>query len=94
YYTTIAGGRVTVPARCWKVVVVLPTGSNDLGRITSSTRVIAVNTPNTIKVNAPWAGYRTTVDAIEKASGLDLLSAVPLSVQSKLEASVDKGPTN
>jgi endonuclease G len=94
YATTIAGGRVTVPARCWKVVVVLPTGSNDLGRITSSTRVIAVNTPNNINVNPAWAGYRVTVDAIEKASGLDLLSALPLSVQDKLETSVDKGPTN
>jgi endonuclease G len=94
YYTTIAGGRVTVPARCWKVVVVLPAGSNDLGRITSSTRVIAVNTPNNINVNAAWGGYRVTVDAIEKASGLDLLSALPLSVQDKLEGSIDKGPTN
>lgn len=94
YYTTIAGGQVTVPARCWKVVVVLPVGSNDLGRITSSTRVIAVNTPNNSSVNAAWGGYRTTVDAIEKAAGLDLLSAVSLSLQSKLEGSVDKGPTN
>jgi endonuclease G len=94
YATTIAGGRVTVPARCWKVVVVLPTGSNDLGRVTTSTRVIAINTPNNITVNAAWAGYRVTVDAIEKASGLDLLSALPLSVQDKLETSVDKGPTN
>jgi endonuclease G len=94
YYTTIAGGRVTVPARCWKVVVVLPAGSNDLGRITTSTRVIAINTPNNVNVNAAWGGYRVTVDAIEKASGLDLLSALPLSVQDKLEASIDKGPTN
>ena len=94
YATTIAGGRITVPARCWKVVVVLPAGRDDLGRITSSTRVIAVNTPNNINVNAAWSGYRVTVDAIEKASGLDLLSALPLSVQDKLEASVDKGPTN
>ena len=94
YYTTIAGGRVTVPARCWKVVVVLPAGSNDLARITSSTRVIAVNTPNNVSVNASWAGYRTTVDAIEKAAGLDLLSALPLAVQNKLEANVDKGSTN
>ncbi|MBJ6142242.1 DNA/RNA non-specific endonuclease [Hymenobacter sp. BT559] len=94
YYTTIASGRVTVPARCWKVVVVLPAGTNDLGRVTSSTRVIAVNTPNNVNVNAAWGGYRTSVDAIEKATGLDLLSALPLGVQDALEASTDKGPTN
>jgi endonuclease G len=94
YYTTIASGQVTVPARCWKVVVVLPAGTNDLGRITSSTRVIAVNTPNNVNVNAAWGGYRTSVDAIEKATGLDLLSALPLGLQDALEASTDKGPTN
>jgi endonuclease G len=35
-----------VPSNCWKVVVVLPVGSNDVSRTTSSTRVIAVNTHN------------------------------------------------
>ncbi len=93
-YTTIASGRVTVPARCWKVVVVLPTGSDDLRRVTSSTRVIAINTPNTITIDAAWGGYRTSVDDIEKATGLDLLSALPMGLQTTLEASTDKGPTN
>lgn len=94
YQTTIAGGKVTVPANCWKVVVVLPVGNNDVSRVTSSTRVIAINTPNNNSLNAAWGGYRTTVDAIEAAAGLDLLSALPLSVQSAVEARTDTGPTN
>lgn len=94
YETTIAGGKVTVPARCWKVLVVLPIGSNDISRITSSTRVIAVNTPNDNSLNSSWGSYRTTVDAIEDATGYDLLSALPSSVQSALEAKTDTGPTN
>jgi endonuclease G len=94
YQTTIASGRVTVPANCWKVLVVLPAGSDDVSRITSSTRVIAVNTPNTNSVNSAWGGYRTSVDALETATGLDLLSALPLSVQNTLEARADTGPTN
>ncbi|WP_317164907.1 DNA/RNA non-specific endonuclease [Hymenobacter ginkgonis] len=94
YQTTIAGGKVTVPARCWKVVVVLPTGSNDVNRITANTRVIAVNTPNDNAVSSSWGNYRTSVDAIEAASGLDLLSALPLSVQNMVEAKTDTGPTN
>jgi len=94
YQTTIASGRVTVPSNCWKVVVVLPTGSNDVSRVTSSTRVIAVNTPNNNSLNSAWGGYRTTVDAIEVASGLDLLSALPMSVQNVVEARTDTGPTN
>ncbi|RZK21190.1 MAG: DNA/RNA non-specific endonuclease [Hymenobacter sp.] len=94
YQTTIAGGKVTVPANCWKVVVVLPVGSNDVGRITSSTRVIALNAPNNNSLSAAWGGYRTTVDAIEAATGLDLLSALPVSVQQALEARTDTGPAN
>jgi endonuclease G len=75
-------------------VVVLPTGSNDVGRISSSTRVIAINTPNTNSLNSAWGGYRTSVDAIEAAAGLDLLSALPTSVQNTLEGRTDTGPTN
>ena len=94
YQTTIAGGKVTVPANCWKVVVVLPVGSNDVSRVSSSTRVIALNTPNNNSLSAAWGSYRTPVDAIEAASGLDLLSALPVSVQQAVEARTDTGPTN
>lgn len=94
YQTTIAGGKVTVPAHCWKVVVVLPAGGNDLGRITGSTRVIAVDTPNENSLSSSWGRYRTSVDAIESATGYDLLSALPTSLQATLEAQTDTGPTN
>lgn len=83
-------GRVTVPSRIWKVLVVLPEGNDDLSRINATTRVIAVNTPNTQSVRTDWASYRTSVDAIEKATGYDLLSAVPEDIQEVLESRVDK----
>lgn len=86
---TIDNGRVTVPNRVWKVVVVIPNGNNDLSRITTSTRVIAVNTPNINSINSDWKTYRTSVDAIESATGYDLLSSLPASVQSVVEARVD-----
>lgn len=54
YQTTIASGKVTVPSNCWKVVVVLPAGSNDVSRITSGTRGIAINIPNNNSLNAAW----------------------------------------
>jgi endonuclease G len=46
YATTIDAGRVTVPARTWKVIVVLPEGSSDASRVGTGTRIIAVNMPN------------------------------------------------
>lgn len=90
---TIDNGRVTVPARIWKVLVVLPEGEGDLERISSSTRVIAVDTPNSEAVRPDWGAYRTTVDAIEQATGHDLLSALPARIQQELEGRVDTGPT-
>ena len=94
YMTTLDNGRVTVPARCWKVVVILPTGSNDATRVTTSTRVIAIDTPNENSISTTWGTYRTSVDAIEAATGLDLLSAVPPATQQTIEARTDTGSTN
>ncbi|OGX81344.1 DNA/RNA non-specific endonuclease [Hymenobacter coccineus] len=94
YATTLDNGRVTVPAHCWKVVVILPTGSNDAARVSTTTRVIAINTPNDNSLSTSWGTYRTSVNAIEAATGLDLLSAVPASVQQVIETRVDNGPTN
>jgi endonuclease G, mitochondrial len=90
---TIADGKVTVPAQIWKVLVVLPEGQDDLNRITSSTRVIAVNTPNSQTVRSDWGSYRTSVDEIERVTGYDLLTALSNQLQAALEAPVDKGPT-
>lgn len=94
YLTTLDQGRVTVPAHCWKVVVVLAAGTNDAARVSSATRVIAVDTPNDNGLNANRGQYRTSVDAIEAVTGLDLLSAVTASVQSAVEARIDTGLTN
>lgn len=86
---TIDNGHVTVPNRVWKVVVVIPNGSGDLARVSTSTRVIAVNTPNINTVSSDWKSYRTSVDAIESATGYNLLSNVSSSIQSVIEAQVD-----
>ena len=94
YLTTLDQGRITVPARCWKVVVILPTGTDDATRVTTSTRVIAIDTPNDNSISTTWGTYRTSVDAIEIATGLNILSAVPTAVQQAIEARVDNGPTS
>ncbi|WP_242927891.1 DNA/RNA non-specific endonuclease [Pontibacter vulgaris] len=90
---SIDQGRVIVPNRIWKVLLVLEAGEDDLERISASTRVIAINTPNSNSVSADWGSYRTSVDAIEQATGYDLLSNIPPAVQHSLEAKVDTGPT-
>ncbi|SHI82304.1 endonuclease G [Hymenobacter daecheongensis DSM 21074] len=91
--TTLDNGRVTVPARIWKVLVLLPEGSDDLQRIPTQARLVAVDTPNDQSISPDWSRYRVSVDAIEAATGLDLLSKLPVEVQARLEAAVDKEPT-
>ena len=94
YATTLDGGRITVPKNCWKVMVVLPVGTGDASRVTTSTRIIAVNMPNDNSIGTAWGAYRTSVDAIEVATGYDILSAVSTAVQATIESKVDTGPTS
>ena len=92
--STIASGSITVPARCWKVIVILPTGINDVARVSNTTRIIAVDMPNTQTVNSlPWSSYRVSVDALETILGYDFLNNIPVSIQTAIEGNVDNGPT-
>ncbi|BAZ33982.1 DNA/RNA non-specific endonuclease (plasmid) [Cylindrospermum sp. NIES-4074] len=86
---TIANGKVTVPDRTWKIIVVVTPGTGASG-VTTSTRVIAVNIPNDQGVrNADWKNYRVSVDSLESLTGYDFLSQVSTSTQSVIEARVD-----
>lgn len=88
--SSIASGKLTVSAALWKVIVVLPVGSDDVNRISGQTRVIAVWMPNTNAVGEQsWANYRVSVDGIEQQTGYNLLSNVPESVQRMIEIGVD-----
>ena len=89
YKTTIDGGRVTVPSNIWKIAIVIANGNNDSARFTTNTRVIAVDVPNTNTLFSSWKNYRTSVDAIEAATGYDLISRMPVLLQAALEARVD-----
>jgi len=91
---TLTDGKITVPAQCWKVIVVLPEGNNDLRRIDAATRIIAVDIPNRQSVdngNKHWYDYLVSVDALEAATGYDFLPEVPQNLQRTLENRVDKG---
>ncbi len=92
--STIADGRIVVPARTWKVILVLSDGGNDLGRVAQDTRIIAVSMPNTQSVtDKEWGQYRVSVDELESATGLDFFSKLPANLQRSLESGEDSGPT-
>jgi endonuclease G, mitochondrial len=92
FQTSLANGRVTVPASLWKIIIVLPIGTQDALRITTDTRVIAVSMPNEPGVaSKPWTAYITSINAIERQTGFSFLTNVPAEVQQVLKAKVDPG---
>lgn len=83
---TIAGGRITVPAYTWKVVLIIPKGDDDISRVTCGARTIAVIVPNTNAVSSDWTQYITTVDAVEQLTGYDFYANLPDAVEYCVEA--------
>ncbi|WP_460940537.1 DNA/RNA non-specific endonuclease [Spirosoma humi] len=92
YASTLANGKLTVPSTLWKIIVVLPTGSDDAARISPNTRIIAVNIPNNQSAaDKPWRAYITSVDDLENLTGYDFLSNVPVDIQRIIERRIDGG---
>ncbi|MDY8136186.1 DNA/RNA non-specific endonuclease [Aquimarina sp. 2201CG5-10] len=94
FTSTIDGGNITVPDSFWKVAIILPNGTNDINRVTTSTRMIAVNVPNDQGISTDWSQFRTSVNTIENLTGYDLFENLPNSIESVLESNVDNGPSN
>jgi endonuclease G len=85
----IANGRVAVPARTWKVIIILPNGNDDVARVNKATRTIAVVMPNAGPLNSDWRAYRVSVDRVEELTGFDFFSNVSSEVQTVIEERVD-----
>jgi endonuclease G len=92
YREFLAGSRVTVPAECWKVIVVVPEDGTPESavNITAGERVIAVDMPNDqTQVGEAWDVYRCRPSAIEQKTGLHFFTAVQPAVASALEQKLD-----
>ncbi len=86
---TLAAGHVAIPANTWKVIMVIPNGTNDVSRVTSATRLIAVYLPNNNNVVSDWRQYRVSVDTVESLTSLDFFSNVSPAIQTAIESVVD-----
>jgi len=89
---TIAEGKVTVPASCWKVVMVLPEGDDkdDIDKVFARTRIIGVIMPNDETVKHHWPRYRTSVKEVEKLTGYTFFDKVPAETINPLKEKVDE----
>ncbi len=87
----IARDRITVPAEVWKVIVVVPTAmAGDPALVGPNVRVIAVRMPNDESLTTlEWAGFRTSVADIEKATGLRFFTNLRAEVADALRKKKD-----
>lgn len=88
--TLNGAGRVQIPTSTWKIVVEMDRGEGLANVATAADiRVYAVNMPNQSGIQSqPWTNYRTTVDAIEAATGYDFLAALPDAIETVVEAAL------
>ena len=87
-------GHVAIPQFIWKIVVVLPPGTNGAtNRITTTNRVICIKVPNTNGVSTAWQNFITSATQIQVDTGLTFFTTLPGNVAAVLRNKVD-GQTN
>jgi endonuclease G len=91
YREGFANHTVVVPAKCWKVIAIVPDdGTEDLTDITPATRVIAVIMPNMPDVGYDWSRYRVSPAEVETLTGYRFFTALPADVSAALRQKVDR----
>ena len=79
------GHGVPVPARSFKIVVVLESGQ-DASAIRATTPALAVTMPNDESAKQKsWEQYLTTIRSVEDATGFDFDPNVPTGVQESFD---------
>lgn len=85
----IGKGRidVTVPAKVWKVILVLP---SETYKPTRASRTIGVIMPNDQSVDHDWAKFRVPIAEVEKLTGLSFWPAIPSETAKHLKEKLDE----
>jgi endonuclease G len=82
--------KIAVPAKNWKVIVVLDRQGLGMQGVNTNTRTIAVMMPNSGSVKGKgWKSFRVSVARVERETGLNFLSNVSPQVQQAIESKVD-----
>ncbi|WP_157830476.1 DNA/RNA non-specific endonuclease [Siphonobacter sp. SORGH_AS_0500] len=85
---SISSGKVTVPKRCWKVILIMPEGINDVIRLNSGVKseIIAIDVPNSQDVSGTrWRNYELKVRELEGRTGLNFFTELDQNIQDKIE---------
>ena len=87
-------GPVFIPSYTWKIIVVVTNGTDmATNRITTATRVIAVNIPNIAGIRSdPWTNYLVSVNQLQTNTGFTFFTALPDYTARVLRAKIDGQP--
>jgi len=92
--STTPNRKVVVPAKTWKVVLVLDEDVAKPSQLTEDTniRLIGVVVPNDDRVGFDWARFRTPVKDIEELTGYKFFDKVPAGILDHLKEERDQVP--
>ncbi|MBC6713190.1 DNA/RNA non-specific endonuclease [Treponema sp. Marseille-Q3903] len=78
---------IKVPEFCWKIILILPEGEDDISRITQDTHVISVCVPNKqgCHVAGDWDIYKCSINYIEEITNFDFFDILPDDLEEYLE---------
>jgi endonuclease G len=77
---------LTVPAKLWKAILVLPSEDAEPRK---NTRAIAVIMPNDQSVGYDWTQYRVSVREVEKLTGYRFFANIPADVSAEIKRDAD-----
>jgi endonuclease G len=97
-FSVIDNGKVRVPSKVWKVVVVIPKGNSDISRLDRNATVLCVNMPNDNRLyttgnKTAWRNYIISVSALEiestsNGTALSLFSNIPEAERTLLKSKI------
>ena len=78
---------LNVPEFCWKIILVLSNGNDDLNRIDENTKIICVSMPNQmgIQKTGSWEQFECSVNYIEEITHFDFLELLDDDLEEFLE---------
>ena len=88
FKSTLVNGKVVVPAKTWKVILVLKNG----GQVDKYTRLIGVVVPNNQEVDYEWAKFRVPVKEIEDLTGYTFFDKADANILGPLKEERDEVP--
>jgi len=97
-FSVIDNGKVRVPSKVWKVVVVIPKGNSDISRMDRNATILCVSMPNDNRLyttgnKTAWRNYIISVSALEiessaNGTALSLFSNIPEAERTVLKSKI------